>query len=181
MRAAWEPMLYELDHARRGRLLSFATGLAGRDAAEDLVQEAIVATFSRHRGFESVAQAEHYVRRAIATKYVDSQRKQISARRSERKASTAEAISDGTAGVLADDAIARSLAALAPRVRACIALRYLEDLSIRDTAATLGLSEGAVKRYVSDGIAQLNAALGTTDSATTFEDANVLRVKEGTR
>ena len=181
MRAAWEPMLYELDHARRGRLLSFATALAGSNAAEDLVQEAVVATFSRHRGFASVGQAEHYVRRAIATKYVDSQRKAISARVSERRASVVEAVPDGTAGVIAEDAVSRALRALAPRVRACVVLRYLEDLSIRDTASTLGLSEGAVKRYVSDGISQLNLALGTTDDFAKLADVGVLSVKEGTR
>ena len=41
-------------------------------------------------------------------------------------------------------------------------LRHLDDLSVRETASLLGLSEGAVKRYVSDGVAALNAALGTT-------------------
>lgn len=181
MLAAWEPMLYELDQSRRGRLLSFATALGGRSAAEDLVQEAVVATFSRHRGFASVGQAEHYVRRAIASKYIDSQRKAISSRRSERKASVAESVPDGTDAVLADDAITRALGGLAPRVRACIALRYLEDLSVRDTAATLGLSEGAVKRYVSDGIAQLNAALGTVDTVANIHDVRVVSVKEGQR
>ena len=181
MPAAWEPMLYELDHARRGRLLSFATALAGRDAAEDLVEEAVVATFSRHRGFASVGQAEHYVRRAIASKFVDSQRKAISSRTSERRASVTESVPDGTDAVLADDTIARALADLAPRVRACVALRYLEDLSIRETAATLGLSEGAVKRYVSDGMAQLNAALGTADTTGSPEDTRFVSVKGGRR
>ena len=55
-----------------------------------------------------------------------------------------------------------ALASLAPRVRACVLLRYVEDLSIRETAHILGLSEGTVKRYVADGLAALNARLGTT-------------------
>ena len=38
-------------------------------------------------------------------------------------------------------------------------LRHLDDLSVRDTAALLGLSEGAVKRYVSDGVRALSARL----------------------
>src|SRR5690606_10203343 len=54
---------------------------------------------------------------------------------------------------------------LPPRVRACIALRFLEDRSITETAALLSLSEGAVKRYVSDGLAVLNQVLGTSESA----------------
>ena len=58
-----------------------------------------------------------------------------------------------------------ALQTLPPRVRACVALRYLDELSVRETADALSLSEGAVKRYVSDGIRALNALLGTSDSA----------------
>ena len=47
-------------------------------------------------------------------------------------------------------------------------LRHLEDLSVRETADTLNLSEGAVKRYTADAVALLNAALGTTAPAETI-------------
>ena len=40
-----------------------------------------------------------------------------------------------------------------------VVLRHLDDLSVRDTAVLLGLSEGAVKRYVSDGVRALSARL----------------------
>ncbi|MDC7122887.1 hypothetical protein OMK64_15235 [Cellulomonas fimi] len=43
-------------------------------------------------------------------------------------------------------------------------LRLVEDLSVRDTASALRLSEGAVKRYTADGLRRLDAALGTTAS-----------------
>jgi len=174
-------MFHELHASRRGRLLAFATTLAGPSAAEDLVQDAVVATFSRHRGFTSVEQAEHYVRRAIASRYVDSIRKSISVRTSERGASLAEAVPDGTDVVANHDVVTHALATLPPRVRACVALRYLEDLSIRETAVTLGLSEGAVKRYVSDGIAQLNAALGTSGSLTDDERVALAHTKGSSR
>ena len=58
--------------------------------------------------------------------------------------------------------VVRALAALSPRERACVVLRQMEDLSVVETASALGLSEGAVKRYTSDGLARLNAALGRT-------------------
>ena len=58
--------------------------------------------------------------------------------------------------------VVRALAALSPRERACVVLRQMEDLSVVETASALGLSEGAVKRYTSDGLARLNAALGST-------------------
>lgn len=56
--------------------------------------------------------------------------------------------------------VERALAALSPRERACAVLRHMENLSTRETAHLLGLSEGAVKRYVADGVAALAAALG---------------------
>jgi DNA-directed RNA polymerase specialized sigma24 family protein len=40
-------------------------------------------------------------------------------------------------------------------------LRYLDHLSTHEAARALGLSEGAVKRYVSDAVAKLNGLLGT--------------------
>lgn len=159
---AWEPMLNELAAQRSGRLLAFATMLAGAAAAEDLVQEAVIATFARGRGFASVPQAEQYVRRAIASRYVDSIRKDSVRRSAERRAAVSPVLPDAAAGLSADAQIDAALASLAPRVRACVVLRYIEDLSIRETAHVLSLSEGTVKRYVADGLAALNARLGTT-------------------
>ncbi len=162
MTPAWEPMLHDLATRRAGHLRAFATMLAGASDADDLVQDALIATFSRHRRFESVAHAERYVRRAIATRYVDRVRKAASERRRTRATAPREAIADSTAQVDNRDAIDGALALLAPRVRACIVLRYLEDLSVHETAHALGLSDGAVKRYCSDGLALMGAHLGTT-------------------
>lgn len=160
---AWEPMLEELAAQRGGRLLAFATMLAGASQADDLVQEAVIATFSKGRGFASVARAEQYVRRAIATRYIDSVRKDASQRALEQRTAVPEGVMpDAGAGLESDAAVDAALASLAPRVRACVVLRYIEDQSIRETAHILGLSEGTVKRYVADGLAVLNARLGTT-------------------
>ena len=58
-----------------------------------------------------------------------------------------------------------ALASLPPRERACAVLRHLEGLSTRETAELLGLSEGSVKRYLSDAMASLAARLGPLDGA----------------
>jgi RNA polymerase sigma factor (sigma-70 family) len=174
MTSRWEPMLLELDGARRGRLIAFATMLAGADAAEDLVQDAVIATFSRTRGFDHVAQAESYVRRAIATRFIDTKRSHTSRSRAERRSAPLDAVADATGRVDARDALTTALMTLNPKVRACVVLRYLEDLSIRDTATALGLSEGAVKRYVSDGLGALNALLGTYEQLTDSVPTTVL-------
>ena len=161
----WEPMLDQLVRERYPRLLSRATLLCGtRHDAEDLVQDALVATFGGRARFESVAEAEHYVRRAIATRYVDRARRlgrerDVHRRLAGERATVVEIDLPGLTRELVD-----ALSVLAPRVRACVVLRYLDDMTIRETAQSLGISEGAVKRYTSDGVSLLNAALGTTSA-----------------
>ncbi|WP_084125623.1 sigma-70 family RNA polymerase sigma factor [Demequina sp. NBRC 110054] len=181
MPSRWEPMLHEVAGARRGRLLAFAEMLAGAHAAEDLVQDAVIATFSKRRGFDTAAQAESYVRRAIASRYVDSVRKSSAERARMERTAPPEAVPDPTEKVGGDAAIDAAMAALAPRERACVALRFLEDLSVRDTAHALGLSEGAVKRYVSDGLKRLNAALGTHEDPDSIETTRVVTMEGGNR
>jgi hypothetical protein len=39
-------------------------------------------------------------------------------------------------------------------------LRYYDDLKVDDIAVDLGISAGAVKRYLSDGLAKMAVALG---------------------
>jgi RNA polymerase sigma factor (sigma-70 family) len=163
MSTRWEPMLEQLVHERYARLLSRATLLTGsRHDAEDLVQEALVASFSGKARFASVNEAEAYVRRAIATRFVD--RARTTGRERGARARLASRAVPST--VVEPQGLPRDLVLalgnLPPRVRACIALRFLDDLSIRATADALGLTDGAVKRYTADGIAALNAALGTS-------------------
>lgn len=165
MAVKWDQALSALAAERYPRLLGRAILLCGdRVLAEDLVQEALVATLRTRRTFESVNQAEQYVRRAIASRYVDAVRSESAARRRERDAFDPSPTLD-PAGAVGDALdVASALRTLPPRARACVALRYLDGLSTRETADALGLSEGAVKRYVSDGIKALNALLGTEES-----------------
>lgn len=168
------PILAQLCAERYGRLVALASMLLGsRDGAEDLVHEALIAVFSRHRNFPNTNAAEGYVRRAIATRFLDKARRDASERSTLRRHSSrvTETVMDPEPG---DPHLESLVRQLPPRVRACIVLRFLDDLSIADTAAALGLSEGAVKRYVSDGLAALNKALGTSDLAV---DGDVVRVE----
>ena len=157
-----EPMLEQLCRERYGRFVAMATMLLGASAgAEDLVQEALIAVFRKRRTFPSMAAAEGYVRRAIATKFLDGARKSTKELGALKRHASLELTADGPAPGTASAADAEALLAqLPPRVRACVALRFLDDMSVAETARALGLSEGSVKRYVSDGLAALNAALG---------------------
>jgi RNA polymerase sigma-70 factor (ECF subfamily) len=54
---------------------------------------------------------------------------------------------------------AARLRQLAPRQAACIVLRYYDDLTVDGVAAVLGISSGAVKRYLSDGLRALSSSI----------------------
>jgi len=160
--ATWEPMLERLVYERHRALIAYAY-LLTRDVgdAEDLVQDSLVATFSGRARFESIGHAESYVRRAIASRFVDLSRKRTRERARVDRVEIRGASEGLEAETIGRVDVASALAELPPRVRACVALRFLADQSTNETAEALRLSQGAVKRYVSDGIRALNAMLGT--------------------
>ena len=155
----WERVVARLVRDRGQALVRFAALVTGNpERAEDLVQDALVATFGRLRNGFTVDQAEAYVRRAIVNRNVDEVRKAIRWRR-DAHLHLAPTLADAPeAGVAPRLDMQRALAGLPPRVRACVVLRYYDDLKVDNSAATLGISAGAVKRYLSDGL----AALGRT-------------------
>jgi RNA polymerase sigma-70 factor (sigma-E family) len=51
---------------------------------------------------------------------------------------------------------------LPPRQRAAVVLRYYDDLSVQETAAALGCTEGTVKSLSSRGLQSLRALAGRT-------------------
>lgn len=163
MSRRWEDLLEQVARERYQRLVAHATLVSASPSdAQDLVQESLLAAFSGRARFGSVEQAEAYVRRAIASRAIDSGRRTTREARllARAAAQTPRAVLDTDRLPSAD--VVRALAALSPRERACVVLRQMEDLSIAETASALGLSEGAVKRYTSDGLARLNAQLGST-------------------
>ncbi|MGW6128820.1 sigma-70 family RNA polymerase sigma factor [Cellulomonas sp. NPDC055163] len=69
-------------------------------------------------------------------------------------------VPDRSAAAAVDVQIA--LNALPPRERACVVLRYFDDLPVAEIAHALGISHGSVKRYLSDGSAKLRLSLDVT-------------------
>ncbi len=163
--AEWERTLDLIARERGPALVRYAYLLCGDWArAEDLVQDALVKTFTRGRAGAKIENAEGYIRRSIATTSIDGFRVQ---RRwaAVRHLFARPEVHGGPENAVGDRMdIAEALAALSPRQRTCIVLRYYEDLSIAQVADQLGLAVGTTKRYLSDGIAALEAQLGALET-----------------
>jgi len=160
----WRDTMNELVRNRERALLGYAYLVCGDPTqAQDLVQEALVRTFSRPRPGLTAGKAEGYVRRAITSVYVDGYRRSQRWQRVQYLFKPATTMRDEFGAVEAGSDIADALATLPPRVRACVVLRYFDDLTVPAIATTLGIATGTVKRYLSDGLGQLELALGSFD------------------
>jgi RNA polymerase sigma factor (sigma-70 family) len=163
--SAWRERFDEMSTTRYPALLAYATLLAGdRPTAEDLVQDALLRTFSRPRRFPTIGHAEAYVRRAIQSIFIDSHRRRATLLRSFSRVVARDEQPDSSPTVDDRDLVKAALATLAPRVRACIVLRFYDDLPIAGIADRLGLSIGATKRYLSDGAAHLRGLFGDSNA-----------------
>ena len=152
--------------ARLPALLRFAYALTGDPhTAADLVQDALERTGMRWSRIERQGDPEGYVRRAILNG-------RISRWRKHRRETLVDCVPERLTSYEVpgrDDQLWQLLATLPPRQRAVVVLRYYEDMSEVQIAATLGCSPGTVKSQSSKALAKLRVAL--TPPAPTAEEA----------
>ncbi|MET0806003.1 MAG: SigE family RNA polymerase sigma factor [Lacisediminihabitans sp.] len=161
----WRAVLATLVAERGDALIRYARLISGNsDDAADLVQDALVKTFGRLRNGFTVASAEAYVRRTILNSYLDGGRRTSRWRRIAHFTATPELQESSASTTDARVDLDGQLARLSPRERACIVLRYYDDLTVAGVAERLNISPGTVKRYLSDALAKLGAALDTPES-----------------
>jgi RNA polymerase sigma factor (sigma-70 family) len=160
--ADWERDFTELLAAREPALLAYAYLLTGESAAAaDLVQDALLRVFRRLRRDDDIAQLERYVRRAMLNQFVDGRRR-AGWWRANRHLFAAPEIHHDHDPALADE-VRRALDTLSPKQRACVVLRYYEDLSVLQIAEELGCAEGTAKRHLADARAKLATQLTLTE------------------
>ena len=124
------------------------------------MQDALVKTYARGSVGTHPDNVEGYLRRAILSTFLDGFRRRNRWAAVRHLVTTDDAAPGHEAAVEARMDVRAALGALSPRERACVVLRFYDDLSIARIADQLSLSEGAVKRYLSDGVHRMEALLG---------------------
>ncbi|MET4781689.1 sigma-70 family RNA polymerase sigma factor [Glaciihabitans sp. UYNi722] len=174
---SWQAVVTALVEERGDSLVRYARLLCGSaDDAADLVQDALVKTFGRLRNGFTVTSGEAYVRRAILNSYLDGGRRSSRWRRIAHLVVVPETEDSAVSATDGRLDLREELKKLTPRERACLVLRYYEDLKVDDVADALGISAGAVKRYLSDGLAKMAVALAPDNDTDPKESPHVHRI-----
>lgn len=153
-------VLFRRNYASLVRL-AFAM-IGTREAAEDAVQDAFVSLFRHWRNLRDPAVADAYLRSAVLNRCRSGIRNQVRDRTLADHHVIPTVVSGTDEAVaLQQDAVlvADALRLLPRRQREVVACRYLLELSVSETADTLGISAGAVKRHAHRGLHALHTAL----------------------
>jgi RNA polymerase sigma-70 factor (sigma-E family) len=162
---SWEQALADLAGGRGAALKRHAFLLCGNDAqADDLVQEALVRAFIRPRRVPGPGAAEAYVRVIMVNLFIDAARRHARWSRVAPLLRPASITPDLADQVSERDAMLAALRDLSPRQRACVVLRYYQDLPVAEVAAVLGVAEGTVKRYLSEAMSRVASQLADAES-----------------
>ena len=140
--------------ARQRHLLRVALLMTDdRSRAEDLVQDALTAVATRWARLRDTS-PDAYARTVIYHGNISWWRR----RRGEVLAAEVVDLPSPGPPVERRLLVRRALAALTPRQRAVVVLRYFEDLTERDAAAVLGVSVGTVKSQTHLALRRLREA-----------------------
>jgi RNA polymerase sigma-70 factor (sigma-E family) len=150
--------------------------------AADLMQLTLVKIYRAWHRIEQQDTTVHYARTVLLRTWLDEKRRPW--RRSEVHRAdppeTADTDADPQqhAGRAWDaqhrhDLVHAALLDVPPRQRAVLVLRYFDELSVAETAAALGCSEGTVKSQSARGLANLRTAIRAAEPGSSPEDAAV--------
>lgn len=148
----------ELCRRLRPELVGVLTLYCGdRHLAEDLVQQTLARVWASWGRVRQIDDRRAYIHRMALNAARSQFRRHAAERRARQRLGhpvyPATRSSDQAGAV----AVRAAVAALPPRQRAAIVLRYFADLSVRVTAAVMGCAEGTVKALTSKAISALRA------------------------
>src|ERR1700753_1496432 len=151
--ATEEPARYvtELFRAHHLELVRLAVLMVGDIAtAEDVVQDAFEQLHRRWRTLRQQSSALDYARSAVVhgSRSV-LRRRSVARRHAARISASSHQDADAAAGFEQRSELIEAFRRLPTRQREVLALRYYVDMSVADAAATLHISEGAVRSTAS--------------------------------
>lgn len=166
-----EAAFVEFAQSARDRLRRTAYLLCGDwDQASDFAQEGLIRVYVRWSRLERNGGEHAYARKAVVSAYLDHVRRRSSTERPQEDDPTRTSGEDVATDVSTRAALMSALAQLPPRQRACVVLRYFEDLSVAETALLLRCTEGTVKSQTSRALFSLRSM---------FEDSPFGELAEG--
>jgi RNA polymerase sigma factor (sigma-70 family) len=139
-------------HPRLVRSLAVYTG--DRDLAEELAQEALARAYRDWRHVSALERPEAWAHRVavnLANSHFRRRRYEQAARA--RAAARTPAWTEPPSPL--DASLVAALAALSPRQREALVLRFVLDLSVAATAGHMGCAEGTVRALTAQGVAAL--------------------------
>jgi RNA polymerase sigma-70 factor (ECF subfamily) len=147
--------LFRAHHGRLVRALTVACG--NEQIAADAVQVAFVKAHLKWRSIMSYDDPVGWIRRVAINNMRDEHRRES---RKQRVVDRLGAEPEVQVQAPQLDDVAAMLAGLPRQQRLSLALFYVDGLSVAETAATLGISEGAVKFHLHQGRSTLRGQLG---------------------
>jgi len=152
--------LEELVQLHHVRLLRLAYVLCGNEAeAEDIVADVFARAWPRlSQG--KVDEPAAYLRRSVVNAVASWRRHRFVVRRDESRRRAEPLVADTEERTAERDRLWPALRALPMAQRQVVVLRFLEDLSEADTAATLGVAPGTVKSRTARALQALRESLG---------------------
>ncbi len=153
-----EAAFVEFAEAARGQLRRTAYLLCGDwEQASDHVQEGLIRVYVAWPRLTRAGREHAYARKAVVSAFLDHYRRRSSTEVPAEPDGNVPSGQDVAESVALRAALMSALADLPPRQRACVVLRYFDDLSVADTAVILGCSEGTVKSTTSRALASLRS------------------------
>lgn len=153
-----EAAFVEFVAAARGRLRRTAYLLCGDwEQASDHVQEGLIRVYVAWPRLTRAGREHAYARRAVVSAFLDHARRRSSTEVPAEADTNVSSGQDVAESVALRAAVMSALASLPLRQRACVVLRYFDDLSVAETAAVLRCSEGTVKSQTSRALTSLRS------------------------
>lgn len=149
-----------------GKTCRFLTSMGCEPGlAEEITNDAFLIARKRWAHVRTLERPEWWVRR-VARNIRYERQPAIDARAKDLDPDPGAAAPAGRCdftGAIADRAaLLWALQLVPPRMRQAVVLRHVEELPVEDTAAIMGISEGAVKSLTFQGLRKLRGHLGET-------------------